>query len=244
MRVRAKAYEVERARGMDFEEAAEVFVDAFFVRDGSARADKKEISSLRRAQTSDLQKRYSNAKKGAMFIIRDEQSCDVVACAGVEYRRYLDDYDYDNVPEDVDRFGLGSSYIRPIIGNLGVASSARGKGYAKALVRECEKEAKKNGFEECALIVESTNGKARSLYKKSGYKVIKALSDQNALKMASDGIARITKVKTMLMRKSLTNESENIDPLTIVVPLIGIGLAYTAIMNDDLRGFVEEMWHN
>ena len=62
--------------------------------------------------------------------------------------------------------------------------------------------------------------------------------------MASDGIARITKVKTMLMRKSLTNESENIDPLTIVVPLIGIGLAYTAIMNDDLRGFVEEMWHN
>ena len=93
--------DIERARGGDFREAAECFVNAFFV-DGKSNPDDREIGSLERAQASDLSKRYSNAKKGAMFIVRDDETCDLMACAGVEYRRYLGDYDYENVPEDVD----------------------------------------------------------------------------------------------------------------------------------------------
>ena len=127
--------DIERARGGDFREAAECFVDAFFV-DGKSNPDDREIGSLERAQASDLSKRYSNAKKGAMFIVRDDETCDLMACAGVEYRRYLGDYDYENVPEDVDRFALGSSITVPIIANLATSRKARGKGYAKALVRE------------------------------------------------------------------------------------------------------------
>ena len=127
--------DIERARGGDFREAAECFVDAFFV-NGKSNIDNREIGSLERAQTSDLSKRYSSAKKGAMFIVRDDETCDLLACAGVEYRRYLGDYDYENVPNDVDRFSLGSAITVPIIANLATSRKARGKGYAKALVRE------------------------------------------------------------------------------------------------------------
>ena len=226
--------DIERARGGDFREAAECFVDAFFV-DGKSNPDDREIGSLERAQASDLSKRYSNAKKGAMFIVRDDETCDLMACAGVEYRRYLGDYDYENVPEDVDRFALGSSITVPIIANLATSRKARGKGYAKALVRECEKEAKNNGFEECALIVESTNSKARSLYKKMGYRVAKTLKDQNALKMQSDGKARVVKVTTLLMRKSLLNQRQSIDLESLVVPIGAVVALYALSANDDLR---------
>ena len=45
--------DIERARGGDFREAAECFVDAFFV-NGKSNIDNREIGSLERAQTSDL----------------------------------------------------------------------------------------------------------------------------------------------------------------------------------------------
>ena len=226
--------DIERARGGDFREAAECFVDAFFV-DGKSNPNDREIDSLERAQASDLSKRYSNAKKGAMFIVRDDETCDLLACAGVEYRRYLGDYDYDNVPDDVDRFSLGSSITVPIIANLATSRKARGKGYAKALVRECEKEAKNNGFEECALIVESSNSKARSLYKKLGYRVAKTLKNQNALKMQSDGKARVVKVTTLLMKKSLLNQRQSIDLESLIVPIGAAAALYALSANDDLR---------
>ena len=216
--------DVERAREMDFREASELFVDAFFI-DGRSNPDGKEILSLERAQQLDLSKRYSNSKRGAMFIVRDPDTCDLLACCGVEYRRYLGDYDYDSVPEDIDRFSLGSSTQRPIIANLAVGRKYRKKGYAKELVRECEREAAAAGFEEVALIVENNNRKARSLYKKLGYKVVKKLSNQNALKMQSDGVARIQKAQTSLMRKSLTNSHENID-LFDLAPLVVLAVAY------------------
>ena len=226
--------DIERARGGDFREAAECFVDAFFV-NGKSNIDNREIGSLERAQTSDLSKRYSSAKKGAMFIVRDDETCDLLACAGVEYRRYLGDYDYENVPNDVDRFSLGSAITVPIIANLATSRKARGKGYAKALVRECEKEAKNNGFEECALIVESTNSKARSLYKKMGYRVAKTLKDQNALKMQNDGKARVVKVTTLLMKKSLLNQRQGIDVENLIVPIGAAVILYVLSGNDDLR---------
>ena len=102
-------------------------------------------------------------------------------------------------------------------------------------MRECEKEAKNNGFEECALIVESTNSKARSLYKKMGYRVAKTLKDQNALKMQSDGKARVVKVTTLLMRKSLLNQRQSIDLESFVVPIGAVVALYALSANDDLR---------
>ena len=108
--------DIERARGGDFREAAECFVDAFFV-DGKSNPDDREIGSLERAQASDLSKRYSKRRKGICSSCAYHETCDLMACAGVEYRRYLGDYDYENIPEDVDIrarvFDNGTDYCKP-----------------------------------------------------------------------------------------------------------------------------------
>ena len=68
-----------------------------------------------------------------------------------------------------------------------------------------------------------------------GYRVAKTLKDQNALKMQSDVKARVVKVTTSLMRKSLLNQRQSIDLESLVVPIGAVVALYALSANDDLR---------
>ena len=68
-----------------------------------------------------------------------------------------------------------------------------------------------------------------------GYRVAKTLKDQNALKMQNDGKARVVKVTTLLMKKSLLNQRQGIDVESLIVPIGAAVILYVLSGNDDLR---------
>lgn len=59
----------------------------------------------------------------------------------------------------------------PYLSNLAVATGARRRGLARALVQSCEDEAQAWGFDELALEVVSTNDAALALYRALGYSI-------------------------------------------------------------------------
>ena len=82
---------MERARGQDYAGAAACFVDAFFLRrdGGGDRITKGELSYLVGAQKKDLVKRYNQKSLGTMFVIKDEETNEVVGCVGAEVQRFV-----------------------------------------------------------------------------------------------------------------------------------------------------------
>jgi ribosomal protein S18 acetylase RimI-like enzyme len=148
---------MERARGQDYAGAAACFVDAFFLRrdGGGDRITKGELSYLVGAQKKDLVKRYNQKSLGTMFVIKDEETNEVVGCVGAEVQRFVGATPARRSENDAN----GVVADRPVVANLAVASSARRKGLAKALMFAIEEEAKAWGFDETVLIVEANNRK-------------------------------------------------------------------------------------
>jgi N-acetylglutamate synthase-like GNAT family acetyltransferase len=93
---------------------------------------------------------------------------------------------------------------RPVVSNLAVAAKARRKGLAAKLMRACEDLCQDWGFDECLLLVENTNKRARGLYSKLGYKVLAGGDEIDAptLKVV-DGAIIDARVRNVCMRKSL-----------------------------------------
>ena len=120
-----------------------------------------------------------------------------------------------------------------MVANLAVASSARRKGLAKALMRAIEEEAKDWGFDETVLVVEASNKQATSLYRKLGYKAVGFDSDAPNLRVDENGKVVEAKVKAVTMRKSLkqgiAGTIENLDIPALLAKGAGAGgIAYLA----------------
>ncbi|CAL58483.1 Acyl-CoA N-acyltransferase [Ostreococcus tauri] len=218
--VRARAaVEPERARGSDYATAAKTFVSSFFY-DGAEEEDDAEFRSLTSACAKDMRRRYGSSD--SLRVITDDEGC--VACGGVEVRTYAGARDY----EDVKRDGKGETAAlieRPVVANLATARRARKKGYGKAIMRSLEELCLERGFDECVLVVEARNKRAQGFYKKLGYRVIGSESKAKALEVGPDGRSRETYLKTLVMRKSLTNAIENVDPITVVFALTALAVA-------------------
>jgi ribosomal protein S18 acetylase RimI-like enzyme len=222
---------MERARGQDYAGAAACFVDAFFLRrdGGGDRITKGELSYLVGAQKKDLVKRYNQKSLGTMFVIKDEETNEVVGCVGAEVQRFVGATPARRSENDAN----GVVADRPVVANLAVASSARRKGLAKALMFAIEEEAKEWGFDETVLIVEANNKSATSLYKKLGYKAIGTEPDAPNLKVDENGKVVEAKVKAVTMRKSLKDGMagtiENLDIAEVLAKVAGAGgIAYLA----------------
>ena len=222
---------MERARGQDYAGAAACFVDAFFLRRGGGgdRITKGELSYLLGAQKKDLVKRYNQRSRGALFVIKDEETNEVVGCVGAETQRFVGFLPARRAASDA---GVAAA-DRPVVANLAVASSARRKGLAKALMRAIEEEAKDWGFEETVLVVEASNKQATSLYRKLGYKAVGVESDAPNLRVDENGKVVEAKVKAVTMRKSLkegmAGTIENLDLPALLAKGAGAGgIAYLA----------------
>ena len=216
---------MERARGQDYAGAAACFVDAFFLRrdGGGDRITKGELSYLLGAQKKDLVKRYNKKRLGAMFVIKDEDTGEVVGCVGAEVQRFV-----GAVPARRAESDAGAAAAdRPVVANLAVASSARRKGLAKALMRAIEEETKSWGFEETVLVVEASNARATSLYRKLGYRPIATERGAPNLIVDENGKVVEAKVKAVTMRKSLkegmVGTIENLDPASLLLKVAGAG---------------------
>ena len=220
---------MERARGQDYAGAAACFVDAFFLRrdGGGDRITKGELSYLQGAQKKDLVKRYNQKSRGAMFVIKDEDTNEVVGCVGAETQRFVGFLPARRAASDA---GVAAA-DRPVVANLAVASSARRKGLAKALMRAIEEEAKSWGFDETVLVVEASNKQATSLYRKLGYRPIGTEAGAPNLRVDENGKVVEAKVKAVTMRKSLkegiAGTIENLDPASLLLKAAGAGgIAY------------------
>ena len=203
---------VVRARGPDFIGASECFVRAFFF-DGAAEdsVSPLELNSLVRAQKADLLRRYNRKGAGALFVAKNDDG-QVIACVGVETQRFVGALPESRavaVSEDNVRGNGGGALSppveRPVIANLAVSKSARRRGLAKQLMAAVETEASSMGFDECVLVVEATNGKAKALYSRLGYRTEGVDPTAPSLKV-KDGKARETPVKALTMRKSLSGD--------------------------------------
>ena len=222
---------MERARGQDYAGAAACFVDAFFLRRGGGgdRITKGELSYLQGAQKKDLVKRYNQKSRGAMFVIKDEDTNEVVGCVGAEVQRFVGAVPARRADSDAG----AAAADRPVVANLAVASSARRRGLAKALMRAIEEEAKSWGFDETVLVVEASNKQATSLYRKLGYRPIGTEAGAPNLRVDENGKVVEAKVKAVTMRKSLkegmAGTIENLDLPALLAKGAGAGgIAYLA----------------
>ena len=210
--------DASRARGGDYNAAAETFVDSFFY-DGEVDERDVERRGLVRSCARDMKRRYG-ARVGdasALVVVMDaNDSKKCLACGGVEVRPYVGAMDYETLVKSGKAGGIAEERVRerPIVANVATAREARRRGCGKAVMRALEEECAELGFDECCLVVEARNRRAQSLYKKLGYKVIGSEREVAALEVV-DGRAVETTTKTLIMRKSLTNSVENIDVATV-----------------------------
>ena len=120
---RAAFGEIERARGQDYASAAEVFVEAFFLRKGGA-ADvitKSELAYLNGAQKRDMVGRYNKRGLCAMYVIRDDDTGKVVGCVGADVQTFKGTVPVKRATDATK----GEVADRPVIANLATAPAAR-----------------------------------------------------------------------------------------------------------------------
>ena len=122
---------------------------------------------------------------------------------------------------------------RPVVSNLAVAPRARRRGLAAALMRACEAQAREWGYDECLLLVEAGNTRARRLYRKLGYKALPGGEEAGAptLKVA-DGVLSDVRVTNVAMRTSLApfplGAAQNAEPVAVAAALGAAGVAAAA----------------
>jgi ribosomal protein S18 acetylase RimI-like enzyme len=92
----------------------------------------------------------------------------------------------------------------PVLSNLAVRDSSRGRGLAKQLCKQCEVIASGWGFSEMMLLVEEANAPARKLYESLGYQRVWTRSIE-AARISPDGQGALTteQVATNAMAKAL-----------------------------------------
>lgn len=175
--------------------------------------------------------------------MRDDGDGEVLACAGVEPQFFVGNTILVRLAllALVCASTLTSAFLqrgparsnpprgavqRPVVSNVAVALRARRRGLGAALMRACEEQAKDWGYQECLLLVEQGNGRARKLYRKLGYKDLRGGEDVDApsLKVLAGTLSDV-RVTNVAMRKSLApfpaGALQNADPVATAVWLAG-----------------------
>lgn len=128
--------------------------------------------------------------------------------------------------------GGKSMYLRPVMADLAVSRSCRGRGVARALIAELEETVRKWGYDEVALLVELTNFEARAVYSRLGYRLTAvSLNQPTSYLETAGGQSRIAGRRTvaLVLRKSLRPfpigalENLNWGPLVGVLALLAAG---------------------
>ena len=174
---------------------AELCAEAILAADG--RIEKAILSA---ALARDLRQRVgSQAGSGALWVVEDDE-CNVVGSVAIEISRLS--------PAALDEQRLGRNVLeagladRPLLSSLAVSPAFRRRGLAKSLCREAEALAKSWGYDEVLLKVERDNSRARSLYRKLGYRMVSIDKDAERPEAGPGGIKYVPTVQ-VAMRKSL-----------------------------------------
>ena len=235
VRCRAAPLRVSQASRSDLPEVADAFVDAFFLDGGSIRLDAGPRRRLVGEAQKDLESRYGGWGRGgstrALLVSRNAEG-DVVGCAGVEPQPFLG----SAVLRGAQRLSPPlAARRRPVVSNLAVAASARRRGLAAALMAACEALCEEWGFQECLLLVESTNKRAINLYRKLGYRLLPGGEEDFTTLKVRDGRVEEVEVVNVCMRKSLRpvplRWADNADPLAAgAAAAVAAGAAAVAVM--------------
>lgn len=175
--------EINRARVSDYPRVADFLVESFYTdsRNPENNLSPGMQSSLVRDQNMDLRARYGRNQMGGgglecAILTADTEYKETIGCVALGVTPFVGDAaqlairDLYNYPEDAT--------LRPVVANLAVNPAARRRGIAKRLMREAEGVCKEWGYDEVWLLVEKDNVKARKLYGKLGYKVIRSEEDE------------------------------------------------------------------
>ena len=161
-----------------------------------AAEEPAETAILTAAVQKDLLERFSGSARGRApnaLLLAESDDGDIIGCCGIAV----------DVCSSNGLGGASFAQERPLLSNLAVSPKYRGKGIAKSLCREAEALALKEWeYDEVLLRVEESNPKARSLYRKIGYRVA-AVDAQAKRPVAGPGGLRFVSTRQVLMRKSL-----------------------------------------
>lgn len=234
--------EIFRADIKDYPRVASLLVDAFYT---DSKTPENNLSlmqkrSLERDQNLDLRARYGrNTGKGSIestILVADEEKDDAIGCVALGTTPFVGQEAQLNIRDlyaYANRRDNGDACLRPVVANLAVRPDARRKGIAKKLMLECETVCREWGYDEVWLLVEQDNPKARKLYKKLGYKVVKTETD-DSYKVIEGSIQQID-VLNVYMRKSLKGgilgPLENADYPRV----LSLAALFTVLVNEQAR---------
>lgn len=234
--------EIFRADIKDYPRVASLLVDAFYT---DSKRPENNLSlmqkrSLERDQNLDLRARYGrNTGKGSIestILVADEEKDDAIGCVALGTTPFVGQEAQLNIRDlyaYANRRDNGDACLRPVVANLAVRPDARRKGIAKKLMLECETVCREWGYDEVWLLVEQDNPKARKLYKKLGYKVVKTETD-DSYKVIEGSIQQID-VLNVYMRKSLKGgilgPLENADYPRV----LSLAALFTVLVNEQAR---------
>lgn len=199
-------------------------MDAFFLDGDTDALEPAPRRALVASALRDLQSRYSGGGNRALLLVRGPGGA-VLGCAGVEPQPFLGNAVLRGTRRASPPLG---AVLRPVVSNLAVARRARGRGLARALMRAAEAAAAAWGFDECLLLVDRGNARARRLYAGLGYRPLKGGEESATTLRVAAGRVDEAPVVNVCLRKSLRplpwRWVDNADPARVGAPL-GVGLA-------------------
>ena len=206
VRARAVGREVQVAGGArDMLRVAQLLVGSFYLdgqKDGGGM-NAGQQQGLAKEQSADMQRRYlaKNVQaEAAVLYLEDDATGDVVASVALGETPFL----YGDAllsTRDLARPPPGAEF-NPVLANLAVQKRYRKRGYGKRLVRECEGLAREWGHDYLWLLVEDGNVRARNLYRKLGFKVVKKETDMPTFKVVNGRVQQV-QVNNFYMKKSV-----------------------------------------
>lgn len=207
----------------------DLFVDSFWqgkVGGGTKQLTESQNRTLQAQQYSEFRRRYSSRGLNTQMILcKDAKKNNaIIGCTGVEvdtvptfseeYRQppvagLLSSLMGKSIPEKpTGRWDTKMQYA-PVMSNLVVSRSYRGKGIAQKLVAEVEELCQGWGYDTCFLYVEKRNNPAIKLYQKMGYKTLWQDDKAKTLLPTKKGELETSPTVIVCMKKVLTSKEKS-----------------------------------
>eukprot|EP00967_Tisochrysis_lutea_P000944 scaffold1241_cov25-Tisochrysis_lutea.AAC.2 len=203
-------------RNSAFPEVAQLCAKGLFQQMDSPRDEVVLASAL----GNDLIEHFSrrNREKNAL-LIAETPSSEIVGSVGIEVV-FLSEAGYSIRRQRAE--DEATMAPRPLLSNLVVDRSYRRRGIAKRLCKAAEAAAKEWGYGEVYLKVEKDNRKARSLYRKLGYRPVPGGEDADAERpVVLGGRLRYEPTTTIAMRKDLGKPPLDVVLKNVLLLMVG-----------------------
>lgn len=206
----------------------DLFVDSFWqgkVGGGTKQLTESQSRTLQAQQYSEFRRRYGRGMTAQMILCKDgKRNNAIIGCAGVEVDTvsvFSDEYQQPPVPrllaslmgnsipeKPSGRWDTKMKYA-PLMSNLVVSRSYRGKGIAQKLVKQVEELCQDWGYDECYLYVEKRNIPAIKLYQKMGYKTLWQDDKAKTLLPTKKGELETSPTVIVCMKKTLVSTKKS-----------------------------------